>query len=84
MEYKWNSKSYLKSHLNSLQCDIAMLQETHLTKEETIKLKQQWVGQIFFSSGMKASRGVCNLKEEFIYSLRCDLGQRGMMGDSLR
>ena len=48
-------------HLNSLQCDIAMLQETHLTKEETMKLKQRWVGQIFFSFGTKASGGVCLL-----------------------
>ena len=54
------------SHLKSLECDIAMLQETHLTKEETLKLKQHWVGQIFFSPGTKASRGVCILISETI------------------
>lgn len=43
-----------------------MLQETHLTKEETLKLKQRWVGQIFFSPGTKASRGVCILISKMI------------------
>lgn len=49
------------SHLKSMDCDIVILQETHLTKEETLKLKQRWVGQIFYSSGTKASRGFCIL-----------------------
>uniref|UniRef100_A0A667ZXY0 exodeoxyribonuclease III n=1 Tax=Myripristis murdjan TaxID=586833 RepID=A0A667ZXY0_9TELE len=49
------------SHLKSLDCDIALLQETHLSKEESLKLKQRWVGQIFFSPGTSASKGVCIL-----------------------
>ncbi|KAF3858941.1 hypothetical protein F7725_012142 [Dissostichus mawsoni] len=42
----------------SLNCDIAMLQETHFNAMESKKLRQNWVGQIFSSPGGKASRGV--------------------------
>lgn len=49
------------THLKSLHCNIALLQETHLSKEESLKLKQCWVGQIFFSPGTGASKGVCIL-----------------------
>lgn len=62
------------SHLKSLNCDIAMLQETHISKEESLKLKQRWVGQIFFSPGTNASKGVCILiskKISFIVSDVC-------------
>lgn len=40
---------------------IALLQETHLKDIEHIKLKREWVGQVFFSSFTSNSRGVCIL-----------------------
>lgn len=45
-------------YLNSINCDIAMLQETHLNATESNKLRQKWVGQVFPSPGFKDSRGV--------------------------
>lgn len=40
---------------------IAFLQETHLKDAEHVKLKREWVGQVFFSSFTSNSRGVCIL-----------------------
>lgn len=40
---------------------IAFLQETHLKDAEHVKLKREWVGQVFFSSFASNSRGVCIL-----------------------
>lgn len=40
---------------------IAFLQETHLKDAEHIKLKREWVGQVFFSSFASNSQGVCIL-----------------------
>lgn len=41
--------------------DIALLQETHLDDEAHLKLKHNWIGQIFFSSFTTSSRGVAIL-----------------------
>uniref|UniRef100_A0A3B4H1Y3 Endonuclease/exonuclease/phosphatase domain-containing protein n=1 Tax=Pundamilia nyererei TaxID=303518 RepID=A0A3B4H1Y3_9CICH len=47
--------------LSSLKKDrvqIALLQETHLTDSEHLKLKRDWVGQIYYSSFNSKSRGI--------------------------
>lgn len=38
------------TYLKKQRTTIAMLQETHLSDSEHLKLKRDWVGQIFFSS----------------------------------
>lgn len=40
---------------------MALLQETHLTDLEHLKLKRDWVGQIYYSSFNSKSRGVAIL-----------------------
>lgn len=40
---------------------IALLQESHLKDIKHIKLKREWMGQVFFSSFTSNSRGVCIL-----------------------
>lgn len=53
-----------KKLLNFLKKDkiqIALLQETHLQDKEHLKLKREWVGQVFFSSYSSNSRGVAIL-----------------------
>lgn len=49
--------SYLKQH----NIDIALLQETHLTDKEHVKLKQGGYSHIFFSSFTSQARGVAIL-----------------------
>lgn len=46
------------SHLRSLSCDVAMLQEVHVKETEVLKLRQRWVGQVFSSPGSGAAKGV--------------------------
>uniref|UniRef100_A0A8C6S5U7 exodeoxyribonuclease III n=1 Tax=Neogobius melanostomus TaxID=47308 RepID=A0A8C6S5U7_9GOBI len=46
------------SHLRSLSCDVAMLQEVHVKETEVMKLRQRWVGQVFSSPGNGAAKGV--------------------------
>ena len=45
------------SHLRNLKTDIAFLQETHLRNLDQLRLKKQWVGQIFHSSFNTRARG---------------------------
>ena len=48
------------TQLKEMDCDIALLQETHLSDKEHKKLKQEWVGQTFFSSHSSTKIiGVC-------------------------
>ena len=49
------------SFLKKEKCQIAFLQETHLSDLEHIKLRRSWVGQVFYSSYNSKSRGVAVL-----------------------
>lgn len=44
---------YLKKH----KSDIALLQETRLSDSEHLKLKRDWVGQVYFSSHLQNKKG---------------------------
>lgn len=46
------------SHLARLGADIACIQESHLTAEESAKLGRGWVGEVFFSPGDGKRNGV--------------------------
>ena len=48
------------AQLKQLHCSIAMLTETHLTNDESQKLKRGWVGKVFHASHGK-KRGVAIL-----------------------
>lgn len=49
------------SFLKRENAQIALLQETHLTDLEHIRLRRSWVGQVFYSSFSLKSRGVAIL-----------------------
>lgn len=50
------------TQLKQMECDIALLQESHLSDFEHKKLKREWVGHTFFSSHPSSKRnGVCIL-----------------------
>lgn len=49
------------SMLKKDKVQVALLQETHLTDLEHLKLKRDWVGQIYYSSFNSQSRGVAIL-----------------------
>lgn len=49
------------SYLKSQQAHIAFIQETHMTESEALKLKRDWVGQVFHSSYSSKKHGVAIL-----------------------
>uniref|UniRef100_A0A671UU51 Endonuclease/exonuclease/phosphatase domain-containing protein n=1 Tax=Sparus aurata TaxID=8175 RepID=A0A671UU51_SPAAU len=49
------------SSLKKEGAHIAFLQETHLSDFEHVKLRRDWVGQVFYSSFNSKSRGVAIL-----------------------
>lgn len=51
----------LLSMLKKDKVHVALLQETHLTDLEHLKLRRDWVGQVFFASYNSKSRGVAIL-----------------------
>lgn len=55
------------SFLRSKNCDVAFLQETHLTVAEIKKLGVGWVGYIHTSSGSTKSRGVAILVKKGLH-----------------
>lgn len=56
------------SQLKKLHCSIAMIQETHMSEKEHLKLKREWVGQVFSSSFESSrKRGVAILVNKSVY-----------------
>lgn len=55
--------------LRKERCQVAFLQETHLSDLEHIKLGRNWVGQVFYSSYISKSRGVAILLHSLPFTL---------------
>ena len=45
------------AHLNRLRGDIFFIQETHLLNREVVRLKKNWVGEVFHSTFNGKARG---------------------------
>lgn len=54
-------RSRVFSHLKTLSSDIMFLQETHLRMGDHIRLRKQWIGQVYHSSFNSKSRGTAIL-----------------------
>lgn len=51
-----------------MQCSVALIQETHLSQTEHLKLKREWVDQLYSAScGSKKKRGVAILFQKSVY-----------------
>lgn len=44
------------NQLRKMQCSIALLQETHLSDGEHLKLRREWVDQVYSASYNKGKR----------------------------
>lgn len=56
------------NQLKALQCSVAMLQETHLSEAEHLKLKRDWVEHVYSSShGGGRKRGVAILLQRNVF-----------------
>ena len=51
-------KKKVMTMLRSKKYDVVFLQETHLSIEESEKLRRGWVGHVFYSIGSSKSKGV--------------------------
>lgn len=49
------------TYLKRQNVDIAFIQESHLTDSEHLKLRRDWVGNVFYSSYSSKARGVAFL-----------------------
>lgn len=53
-----NKRMRIFRHLKTLKTDVALLQETHLKKEDYFRLKKLWVGEVYGSPAKGRNRGV--------------------------
>lgn len=59
--------------LKKMHCSIALLQETHLNKEEHQKSKREWVDQVYSSSyGKHKKEGLqyCSVNLSWVFSVK--------------
>ena len=65
--------------------DVVCLQETHSTPQDEEKWKMEWGGNVYFSHGSSASKGVCVLIKPslpiVIRSLKSDINGRVVVLD---
>ena len=54
------------TYLKQKKTDLAFIQETHLNDDESVKLKRDWVGQVYFNTYSSWKRGVIILDRKNI------------------
>lgn len=65
------------NQLKALKCGVAMSQETHLSDKKHLKLKREWVDQVFSASyGGGRKRGVTILFSKSVYFTDDKINQR--------